>query len=212
MRKCTKCNIPKDNSLFRIKTDRKSGYSSHCKECEKQNRILNKDKIKKYQIKYNLENKDKIDKIKKEYKLKNKDKISLKNKTYYIENKTYRNTYSKIYNKERRKIDPIFKLRGNIRALIFGTFKNNYITKKLKSETILGCTFIEFKEHLEKQFDNKMNWGNQGSYWEMDHIKPVSLAQTEQELLELNHYTNFQPLYWEDNLKKSNKLVKNMKK
>lgn len=50
-----------------------------------------------------------------------------------------------------------------------------------------------------------MTWQNQGSYWYMDHIKPVSLATNEKELIELNHYTNFQPLFWKDNLSKSNK-------
>ena len=50
-----------------------------------------------------------------------------------------------------------------------------------------------------------MNWDNQGSYWHMDHKKPISLAMNEEEVYELNHYTNFQPLYWEDNLSKGNK-------
>ena len=54
------------------------------------------------------------------------------------------------------------------------------------------------------KFDENMNWDNQGTYWHMDHIKPISLAKTENEAYELNHHTNFQPLYWRDNLKKSN--------
>jgi hypothetical protein len=52
---------------------------------------------------------------------------------------------------------------------------------------------------------NKMNWSNQGTYWHMDHIIPISSAETEEDVYRLNHYTNFQPLYWLDNLKKSNK-------
>jgi len=51
-----------------------------------------------------------------------------------------------------------------------------------------------------------MNWENQGTYWHMDHIIPISSAQTDEDVYRLNHYTNFQPLYWEDNLKKSNKI------
>ena len=73
---------------------------------------------------------------------------------------------------------------------------------------ILGCSFQEFKLHLESQFDEWMNWENQGTYWHMDHIIPISSAQTEEDVWRLNHYTNFQPLYWEDNLKKSNKIEK----
>ena len=74
-----------------------------------------------------------------------------------------------------------------------------------KTQEILGCSFEEFKIYLEEQFDENMNWDNQGSYWHMDHKKPISLAMTEEEVYELNHYTNFQPLYWEDNLSKGNK-------
>ena len=70
----------------------------------------------------------------------------------------------------------------------------------------MDCSFEEFKLHLESQFDDKMNWENQGTYWHMDHIIPISSAETEEDVYRLNHYKNFQPLYWEDNLKKSNKI------
>jgi len=49
-----------------------------------------------------------------------------------------------------------------------------------------------------------MTWKNHGE-WHFDHIKPISLAKTEQELIELNHYTNFQPLWAKINIIKSNK-------
>ncbi len=50
-----------------------------------------------------------------------------------------------------------------------------------------------------------MNWNNH-DLWHLDHIYPVSLAKDENHLIELNHYTNFQPLWAVDNIKKSNKL------
>jgi hypothetical protein len=37
---------------------------------------------------------------------------------------------------------------------------------------------------------------------------PISLAKTEEEVIKLNHYTNFQPLWAEDNVRKSNKYDK----
>lgn len=49
-----------------------------------------------------------------------------------------------------------------------------------------------------------MSWDNYGR-WHLDHIKPISLAKDEDEVYNLNHYTNFQPLWMLDNLKKSNK-------
>ena len=90
--------------------------------------------------------------------------------------------------------------------MISNSFKRCDTIKSTKTIEILGCSFEEFKIHLESKFDDKMNWDNQGSYWHMDHVIPISSAQTEEEVYRLNHYTNFQPLYWKDNLIKSNKF------
>ena len=58
---------------------------------------------------------------------------------------------------------------------------------------------------MESKFDENMNWANQGTYWHIDHIIPISSAKTEEDIYILNHYTNLQPLYWLENIKKSNK-------
>ena len=50
-----------------------------------------------------------------------------------------------------------------------------------------------------------MSWENMGK-WHIDHIIPLSTAITEEDVIRLCHYTNLQPLWAEDNLKKSNKL------
>jgi len=83
--------------------------------------------------------------------------------------------------------------------------KRKFTDKSKKTLEILGCQFEIFKKHIENQFNENMNWENYGSYWEIDHIIPVSSSTTEEELYKLNHYTNFQPLYWLDNLHKSDK-------
>jgi hypothetical protein len=57
----------------------------------------------------------------------------------------------------------------------------------------------------EKQFTEGMTWFNHGE-WHIDHIYPVSLATDEHHLKKLNHYTNLQPLWAIDNIKKSNKI------
>ena len=79
--------------------------------------------------------------------------------------------------------------------------------KKSKStETLVGCSFEDLKAHLESQFKDGMNWENYGQ-WHVDHIRPCvsfDLAK-KSEQLECFHYTNLQPLWAEENIKKSDK-------
>jgi hypothetical protein len=56
-------------------------------------------------------------------------------------------------------------------------------------------------EYIESKFEDWMNWDNRGKFngelnygWDLDHIVPISSAVTEEDIIKLNHYTNFQPL------------------
>lgn len=51
-----------------------------------------------------------------------------------------------------------------------------------------------------------MSLDNYGD-WHLDHILPISLAENEEDVIKLNHYTNFQPLWAIDNFKKGNKVI-----
>ena len=161
-----------------------------------------KEYMKKYREKY----RDKLNEYSKTWRNENNDKVITQRRKYYQENKEDIVKKNYDYCKKRKKNDPLYKLSRGIRALILIAFKSNFTTKSKKTIEILGCSFEEFKLHLESQFDYKMNWENQGTYWHMDHIIPISSAITEEDVYRLNHYTNFQPLYWLDNLKKSNKI------
>ena len=94
---------------------------------------------------------------------------------------------------------------NDVRYRIWFYLKSNNITKKNKTFDIVGCSPEFLKEHLEKQFISGMTWENRNE-WHIDHIIPLSSAKTEDELYKLCHYTNLQPLWAEDNLKKSNKI------
>lgn len=77
--------------------------------------------------------------------------------------------------------------------------------KGKRTEDILGETFDNVRRHLEKQFEDGMNWNNFGE-WHIDHIVPLSSGRNQEELIKLNHYTNLQPLWAKDNLSKGAKL------
>ena len=82
--------------------------------------------------------------------------------------------------------------------------KNGGYRKKSKTADILGCSFEEFKTHIESQFQPRMSWENR-HLWQIDHIMPVSMAKTYDEIVRLNHYKNLRPLWALDNQKKANK-------
>ena len=73
----------------------------------------------------------------------------------------------------------------------------------------------EFKNHIESQFESWMSWDNYGNVcetlepncsWDLDHIVPVSLAETKEDVYVLNHWSNFQPLcsFKNRNIKRDN--------
>ena len=112
--------------------------------------------------------------------------------------------YKKNYQRKRRSIDIPYKIRENIskRVRTFLTLKGQ--PKKNSLYTSIGCNNIFLKNWIEKQFKKGMNWKNYGSVWVIDHIKPVSKFKIE-DIEKANHYTNLQPLFWRENIIKSDK-------
>jgi hypothetical protein len=233
---CKKCLIEKDICEFSKKSSSKDGLQKICKNCDKlkskEYREKNKEKYKlsqkktyrKYKNKYlmgskeyYLSNKETIIKRNKKYYLNNLDSIKLRKKLYWEKNRETqlfkKKEYSKINRKnltqkekDRRDSDPLFRTIRNIRNRINQYLKSKNYIKNNKSFTIVGCSPEFLKEHIEKQFTEGMSWEKMGQYIHIDHIIPLSSAKTEEEVLKLCHYTNLQPLWAEDNLKKKDKI------
>jgi hypothetical protein len=100
----------------------------------------------------------------------------------------------------------MYKLIHNVRTRINGFLTTKNITKNNKTFNIIGCNPQELKEYLEKQFVDGMTWENRCK-WHIDHKIPLSSAKTEEEIYKLCHYTNLQPLWAKDNIKKSNQII-----
>lgn len=65
----------------------------------------------------------------------------------------------------------------------------------------LGYSPSELRQHIEKQFLPGMSWENRGK-WEVDHIVPLSLAKTVEDVFALNQLPNLRPLWSEMNREK----------
>ena len=167
-------------------------------------RFTDKDKILEYHKSYNLENKTKI----KIYRENNKENIKKTAKKYKENNKEKILKRRREYESMKKQKNPIYKFTHNVKSLIGISFKRgqNKFIKNTRTEIILGCTIEEFRIYIENKFTEGMSFDNHGE-WHLDHIVPISSAQTQEEVIKLNHYTNFQPLWAEDNLKKSNKII-----
>ena len=120
----------------------------------------NREKILNDKKEYYQRKKEEISKAKKEYYQLNKDAVDKRKKAYYENNKEKVKKRKNEYNKERIKVDPLYKLIRNTRSLIGNSIRKNGYRKSSKTFEILGCTFEQFKEHLESQFESWMNWDN----------------------------------------------------
>jgi hypothetical protein len=171
----------------------------------------NVEKKKEYRKEYWEENKETLkDKYKGKYKYPFKprnltEEQKLKKKSYGKEYKQiHKDRYRinhRIYKKLKKETDPVFRLKERCRGIISNSIRRNGYTKKSRTHQILGCSYEDFKTHIESQFQDWMNWDNYGLYngqlnygWDIDHIVPCASAITEEELLKLNHYTNLKPL------------------
>ena len=94
-------------------------------------------------------------------------------------------------------------MKRNLRARIRNFLINEINTKRTKE--IVGLDKMEFKSYIQGKFKEGMSWENYGK-WHLDHIKPLASAKNNEEVFLLNHYTNLQPLWAEENIKKGDKL------
>lgn len=141
------------------------------------------------------------------YYIKNKEKHSIFMKEYYISNKDKILKYQRIYEINKLSSDILYKLAKNLRGRTNKCVYRNKWYKTGKFAEYIGCSLINLKQYLSLKFIGNMSWDNYGQ-WHIDHIIPLSRAKTIEEMYKLCHYTNLQPLWAKDNLKKGNRDVR----
>ena len=128
-------------------------------------------------------------------------------KQYVAKNIDWWRKYEKEYRSSRRQEDMFFKIKSNLSSRLSDLIKNR--GEGQRTVELLGCDKDTFLQHLESQFIEGMTWENYGlKGWHVDHIIPISSYDltNEDEVKKACHYTNLQPLWWQDNLEKGDKI------
>jgi len=195
--------LPSD--CFHKNKNHLTGFHHYCKNCRKIHHQIFYDKIKNDEDykkthrestkKSYLKNKEKRREYHKKYR-----KKKLEDPTYQAQQRQYRSEYSK----NKYQTDVQYKLANRYRKRFKKALKQNY--KKGKTLDYLGCSLKEYKEYMESKFQEGMSWDNHGfTGWHIDHIIPCCQFDltNEEEIKKCFHYTNLQPLWAEDNLRKN---------
>ena len=212
-------------------TDNKEKIREHEHQYYLENRekILEQNKIyyqknKKHHLeqckRWRLQNKEKIKESEHQKYLQNKEKILAMNKRWQINNADFYRSQQKIYRRTERKKYPHVRILESLRARLSAALKSANAYKTNHTMELVGCSIQFLVKYLESQFDDEMSWTNYGiTGWHVDHKKACStfdLTKIEEQK-KCFHYTNLQPLWWEDNISKGNKsdytmVMENLKK
>jgi len=185
--------ILKENGVDVGKSGRK--FKGGKSESDKRYYIKNREKRLKYFSDWQKENYEHRKKYMDEYREKNSDRIRIVKRTY---------------ERTRKANDPLYKLISNFRTAIYQVLKENNVDKNGHYFEILKYSPEELISHLEKQFKDGMTWDNYGE-WHVDHFIPISSFNIKEigdsEFIKCWSLSNLQPMWGEENIKKSNKIL-----
>jgi hypothetical protein len=195
----------KVNKKRRKKYSEDESYRLNINAKNRQNNKTNKYKKRETDKKYRENNINHIRQLKKNWATLNKEKVKVKRR---------------IYKKNRLKNDIQFRILENLRRRINHVIVSGY--KSDNTKNLIGCTIESLFVHIENSFyectvdyDNiqkgtKMTWENYGQFgWHIDHIIPCTNfdLSKEEDQRKCFHYSNLQPMWWFENIKKGNRAA-----
>ena len=192
---CSKCGIVKLKSAFYTDKSRKSGLHASCKQCDsdyaRHYRRCGKGKESDARYRHSGKKKENDARYKRSAKFKE------------MNNRSRRTSYA---------TDPQFRMKQILRCRLRNALKHikrgASALKCARTLDMLGCSMEFFMEHIENQFKPGMTWERYGE-WHVDHIRPCAsfdLTKPEEQKICFN-YSNLQPLWAVDNMKKGAKWL-----
>ena len=137
----------------------------------------------------------------------NKEAILARNKAWCEANKESRRPAIRAYAAKRRAANHAVVLMDRARARVYSALLRQNVSKSQRTITLVGCTPSFLRAWIESKFLPGMTWENRDQ-WHIDHIIPLAkfdLSDLTQQVAAF-HYTNLQPLWAADNLRKSDKV------
>ena len=220
-KECTKCHATKDISEFYKRNEYANCYTSHCKVCTQTRH--NARKVEPVQEGAKVCTRCVIEKpvsefgpmvtaadgrkphckqchagIQLEYVDSNREEVNARYRASNVKHASR--------NRKRRAEDTGFRIRCNLSGRVCSALKAAGTIKSENTKELIGCSIEDLKSHLESKFTEGMTWGNYGE-WHLDHIKPCvtfNLVEVEEQR-KCFHWTNLQPLWALDNLRKSSR-------
>lgn len=195
---------------------RAQGLASHYRNKEKRLalsrawKLKNLEKVKAYRKIYYEKNKLKERAQSTAWEKRNPDNKKASNKRYttkhrdLIKSKRKSPEYKSRKNERARHrylSDPNYRILKRIRASFTQALRLYGRHPKVCSVTqLVGCTMFELRQYLESKFEPGMTWDN----IHIDHIRPCKFFNFSDPVQqkECFHYSNLQPLFAEDNIRK----------
>ena len=183
---CKNCNQEKLDTEFYWNSS-KSRFETTCKTCmkDRRKRRYKQDASKEKQQHY-------------KYVEQNRESVNAYKKQWARDHKSQRTEYAR----KKYQTDIVWRIKSCLRSRITAAVSK----KHGDTMNLVGCDIQSLCNHLESLFEEGMNWDNYGD-WHIDHIKPCAafdLSQPDQQK-KCFHYSNLQPLWAEDNLRKASR-------
>jgi hypothetical protein len=174
-------------------------------EKKKARRLADIERIREHKKSYWAANKERFQEKHRAYQSANRERVRAANNAYQKSNRVSINDR----NRTRYQLEPQFRSSLLLRNRMNQALAQAGAIKSASLLKLLGTDKAGLIAHLEAQFTEGMTWDNWArDGWHVDHIKPCAsfdLTDPEQQKL-CFHYTNLQPLWGEENLRKSDRL------
>lgn len=209
-KQCAGCKQELDCNCFHRNKHAKDGLCRLCKDCTRE-----------YQKSWRSENSLDISKRRKDRPESKKEKDRVRTRRWAADHPEekraldafYRETHKEektARHNRRMETDIQYRLACSLRWRM-----NRAIRASSKSGSAvndLGCSITELRNHLESQFQSGMtweNWGREPGCWHIDHKIPLISFDLEDrsQFLRACNFTNLQPLWREENIRKGGSLV-----